>query len=263
MANTMANTMANPMIITKHICFYYIEERVDYINKIIDETNKYQYKTDIYLHTNNTDLLIDRFNTYTNGTFQIIYHDLTNIDPFKLTWVCRDLLLTQKDSYDVFMYIEDDILVPVDALNYWIKYNKSLLEKSYNLGFMRIELFNNEEYSTDLYGEKIDTIINIDNEKYCVNNKNPYCAFWIYNKNEFNRFVNSPYYNICNIHGYGTRESSAIGLHGKHTPWYAATVIPIVDNKLIDACRIYHLPNNYVNTNSLHGTIKFKEALLC
>ena len=249
------------MIITKHICFYYIEERIKYINRIINETNKYIYTTDIYLHTNNKDLLISTFDTYTNGIIQIVYHDLTNIDPFKLTWKCRDLLLSQKDNYDIFMYIEDDILVPNNALEYWIKYNEKLVNDGYNLGFLRIETFNNEEYSTDLYGEYFDTIININNENYCVNNKNPYCAFWIYNKNEFNRFVNSHYYNIDNIHGYGVRESSAIGLHGKHTYWYKSTVMPISNNKLIDSCKIYHMPNNYVNTGSLHGTIKFNEAL--
>lgn len=250
------------MKITKHISFYFIHNRIDYINKIIDETNKYYYTTDIYIHTNNTCLQENMFNKYTNGYIKIIYHELANINPFYLTWKCRDLLQQQKDEYDIFMYIEDDILVPYKAIKYWLEYNEKLIEKNYNLGFVRIEVENNIEYITDLYAEKIDTIINLDEKTYGVNNKNPYCAFWIYNKKEFNNFVNSIYYDINHISGYGIREQSAVGLHGVNTKWYKNTLIPIINNKLIDNCKIYHMPNNYVlNKNTLFATIKFDEAI--
>ena len=251
------------MKITKHICFYFIPDRIIYINNIIDETNNYKYTTDIFIHTNNIDLKESIFNDYTNGSIQIVYHDMSNIDPFCLTWKCRDLLKQQQDEYDIFMYIEDDILVPSKAVSYWLEYNEKLIEMNYNLGFVRIEIEDNIEYITDLYGEKFDTIINLYEQKYCVNNKNPYCAFWIYNKNEFTKFVNSDYYNINNILGYGTREKSAIGLHGNNTNWYINTVIPIINDKLIEDCKIYHMPNNYViNKNTLYATIEFDKALL-
>ena len=249
--------------IVKHISFYYLENRIKYINKIIDETNNYLYKTDLYIHTNNKDLSINTFNNYTNGTINIIYHDLSNIHPYYLTWKCRDLLKDQKNDYDIFIYLEDDILVPWKAINYWLEYNEQLIEHNYNLGFVRIEINpnNNEEYITDLFGVKLNKIINLDNVDYCVNNLNPYCAFWIYNKNEFNKYVESDYYNLQNIKGYEVRETSAIGLHGLRTDWYKNTIIPIVDNKLISDCRIYHMPNNYVIDNSDIATIKFNEAI--
>lgn len=250
------------MKITKHISFFYLENRVKYINNIINETNKYVFMTDIFIHTNNKDLQSSSFNEYTNGTINIIYHNLENINPFYLTWKCRDLLRQQKNDYDIFMYIEDDILVPNIAIEYWLKYNTILLELGYNLGFVRIEVENDIEYITDLAGEKFDTIIELDNITYCVNNKNSYCAFWIYNKNEFNKFINSNYYDINNIPNYGIREKSAIGLHGNDTIWYKNTLIPVVDNKLINDCRIYHLPNNYVGDNhASFATIKFVEAI--
>ena len=250
------------MKITKHISFYFLIDRVIYINNIIDETNKYEYTTDIFIHTNNIDLHEDMFNNYTNGYIKIIYHDLSNINPFYLTWKCRELLEQQRDKYDIFMYIEDDILVPYKAIKYWLKYNQTLLESNYNLGFVRIEIDNGIEYITDLYGEILDTFIVLNEKKYCVNNKYPYCAFWIYNKNEFNNFINSKYYNINNISGYNIREKSAIGLHGINTHYYKNTLIPIVNNKLIEECKIYHMPNNYVtNKNTLFAKIKFDEAV--
>ena len=250
------------MKITKHISFYFIIDRIIYINNIIDATNKYEYTTDIFIHTNNIDLQERMLNNYTNGYIKIIYHDLSNINPFYLTWKCRELLQQQRNEYDIFMYIEDDILVPYKAIQYWLEYNQILLEMNYNLGFVRIEVEDGIEYITDLFGEKFDTIIDLNETKYCVNNKNPYCAFWIYNKNEFNNFVNSKYYNINNIRGYDIREQSAIGLHGIYTHYYKNTLIPIVNDKLIEECKIYHMPNNYVlNKNSSFATIKFNEAV--
>jgi hypothetical protein len=251
------------MKITKHISFFFLENRIVYINRIINETNKYEYTTDLFIHTNNVYLNKDMLEPYINGQLVIIYHDLSFIHPFFLTWKCRELLYQQRNDYDIFIYIEDDILIPFKAINYWLKYNEQLIEKKYNLGFVRIEIDENGiEYITDLFGEKMDTIIHLDGTTYCVNNKNPYCACWIYNKGEFNRFVNSPYYNINNIVDYGIRESSAIGLHGLKTDWYKHTLIPIVNNKLIDDCKVYHMPNNYVcDHTTLHGSIAFDDAI--
>jgi hypothetical protein len=250
------------MKIAKHITFFYREIRIKYINNIIEEVNKYKYTTDIFIHTNKIDLTIDFFNKYNNGNISIIYHDITDLYPFYLTWKCRDLLKDQRYDYDIFMYIEDDILVSSKTLDYWLTYNEKLIAFNYNLGFVRIELDNNIEYITDLHGDILDTIINIDGTYYCVNNKNPYCAFWIYNKNEFNRFIDSKYYDINNIPDYGIPERSGIGLNGCQNYWYNGTLIPIIGNKLIEDCKIYHMPNNFVidNTN-LFATIKFDEAI--
>jgi hypothetical protein len=245
------------MKITLHISFFYISERIKYINRIIDETNTYRYNTDIFIHTNKN-ISPGQFNDYKNGTLTIIVHDLSNINPYYLTWKCRDLLAQQKNEYDIFMYIEDDILVPGKALEYWLQYNEQLIEKNYNLGFVRIETSDGKEYITDLYAEKLNKMIDIDGVSYCVNDKNPYCAFWIYNKSEFNKFVASKYYDINTI-GYGIRESSAVGLHGNHTKWYTNTVIPFIDDRLHNSCKIYHMPNNYINDGKF-ATIEFNSA---
>lgn len=247
------------MKITTHITFYYVEDRFQYINKIIDEINTYTHSTDIFIHTNNINLNIKQFNEYKNGEIHIIYHDLENINPFFLTWKCRDLLYKQRNDYDIFIYIEDDILVPNKAIEYWLEYNEELIDCNYNLGFMRIEVDNeNKEFITDLMGYKLDTKVTISKKVYYVHNKNPYCAFWIYNKKEFNKFAESPYYDIENIHGYGVRERSAHGLHGMYTYWYKGTVIPCINDKLHDSCRIYHLPNNYIGT---FATVEFNDCI--
>lgn len=256
------------MKISKHIAFYFNAHRIQYVNKIINETNGYRHSTDIFIHTS-CNFSFDLLSAYHNGSINLVIHDVTNnelfkIDPYFFNWTTRDLIREQRDDYDVFMYVEDDIVVPSKAIEYWLKYNEQLIEMNYNLGFVRIEVDDNcEEYITDLYGEQLDKIIDINGNKYCVNNKNPYCAFWIYNKSEFNKFVNSEFYDISNIsgYGYGPGESVAIGLHALKGTWYKNTVIPIIGNKLIESCRIYHLPNNYVDGSTQFATIKFDNAI--
>ena len=249
------------MNIAIHISFFYIEERFIYLNRIIEETNIYDDKADIFIHTNNN-FEASMLKKYTNGSMNIIYHDLTNEHPYYLTWKCRKLMYEQKDDYDVFMYIEDDILVPNAAIHYWKTYNKQLINRNYNLGFLRIETKDNEEYITDLPNTRFNKLIIIDDIKYCINDINPYCAFWIYNKEEFNRFVESKFYDINNIKQYNIREKSATGLHNPKTNWYKATLIPIIDNNVNKSCRIYHLPNNYVNNaRNKFATINFNDCI--
>jgi hypothetical protein len=174
------------------------------------------------------------------------------------------------------MYIEDDILVPYKAIEYWLEYSDKCIEMNYNLGFVRIEIENGEEYITDLLREQLDTFITLNNIMYCINNKNPYCAFWIYNKKEFNAFANSKFYSLdaynlnstkynLNIYkgNYMIRELSAFGLHSKVCNWYKNTLIPIVNNTLIEDCKIYHMPNTYImDKREGFATIKFNDAII-
>jgi hypothetical protein len=249
------------MKIAKHISFFYIESRIQYLNTIICEANQYLYETDIFIHTNYSGFNIDGLLLYTNGQLTMIYHDLTGINPFLLTWGCRDLLKSQKNDYDIFMYIEDDILVPNRAIKYWLEYNKPLLRENYNLGFVRIEIDEyGVEYITDTQcGSHLTEIVEINGERFCINDKFAYCAFWIYNKDEFHRFIESGYYDIqqCVLPEFSrwAREYSAWGLHHLSYQTYKSTIIPIYDNsknnkpdKLNDCCKIYHLPNNYIKS---------------
>jgi len=249
------------MKISKHICFFYNVERIKYINKIIQETNKYEYQTDIFVHTDNKDLSLSSFDEYKNGLFKIVAHDLTNCHNYQLTWKCRDLLKTQQDDYEIFMYIEDDILVKFDAIKYWIEYSDKVLKHNYNLGFLRIETSEDDEYVVDIpKGKNLTKRLVLDNQAYAVNDINPYCAFWIYNKQEFKRFVSSKFYNFIGIDKYEMREKSAIGLNGLGMNWYEGTLLPVKEDKLLTECKIYHMPNNYIG-HSKFSTIKFDDAI--
>ena len=256
------------MKLAKHVAFYYYELRVKFVLTMLSEANNYPVTTDVFIHTNKQDFWLSEFNDYENGNVKVIFHDLADDNPFSLTEKPRSMLKSQRNDYDVFMYIEDDILFPVSALRYWLCNNEKLIQMNYNLGFLRIETSkrDNCEYITDLYGEKMDKTMHIGAQEYCVNDKNAYCACWIYNKEEFGRFVDSKYFNIENVDYDGdTRASCAAGLHGKNLGWYKQTIIPMNHGKPIDGCKIFHLSNNYVDDDhsgiNKFATIKFDDCI--
>lgn len=235
--------------ISIHICFFYIESRLEYISRILEETNHYPYRANIFIHTNVKELPAEILLQYTNGNVSTVYHNLEGENPYYLAWKCRPLLLKQRDYYDIFMYIEDDILVPRKAIEYWENNHSELVELRYNLGFLRIETDSEgREFVTDLRNN-LSTIQEINGKSYCINDENPYCAFWIYDKDEFRRWTEVTKYYVDTVYGYEIREASAIGLHEKFGNWYKETVIPIDENKQLDPdCRIYHMPNNYIGS---------------
>ena len=239
----------------KHIAFFYKEERLSYINRMIQETNIYPFDTDIFIHTNKP--IPQSLLHKSKGQTHIIVHDLTGIDPFKLTWLPRTLMKTQLDAYDVFLYVEDDILIPKDAIEYWLTNKDLTLSVNCNLGFLRVEidqlgdLMSADLHTEDCYPRQLTKIAQIHSRPFIVNDVNTYTAFWIYDKSEFKRFVSSQYYNINSIKGHGIREASAIGLHNIRDPdfkWYTHTLIPLIQpNKVDERCKVYHIPNTFVN----------------
>ena len=72
----------------------------------------------------------------------------------------------------------------------------------------------------------------LNKKKYIVNDVNPYCAFWIYNKFEFNKFIKSNIWKFkwkkkSAFAFYNIQEMSAVGWHGLNMERYLATIIPI------------------------------------
>ena len=298
------------MKLAVHITFFYRDEKLDdrwtnakdkfpYLRKIINEYNQYPLKVDIFIHTNKKFNLLDlKYNTYTNGKIQLIKHNLYKYSLFKgknyyLTWASRKTIKKQRNEYDFFIYQEDDIFIPLNAFNYWQTKKKDYIKNNLNLGFLRIELKDEIEYVSDL-DMKIDKLMNLDKREYVINDVNPYCAFWIYDKTELNKWIKSKFWDLKNIHGKGAivsnklekiglnnfpilryliysyknkrpdsaMEASAIGINGLNLGWYKNTVLPIQNRNVDPDCRIYHLSNYYANEYETNmGTIKFDEII--
>jgi hypothetical protein len=257
------------MKICIHITYFYTENtqyRIEYLNNIILESNSYGYFIDIFIHTN-----VERFgkelsiNT-SGGNTHLIYHNIENEDPLYLSRKCRPLLKSQKDFYDIFIYLEDDILIPKAALNYWLINKDLCIQNNYNLGFFRIEVDQGIEYCSDNSNtfdgsrdERLHKIIQLNSCQFVINDKNPYCAFWIYDRSEFNRFINHQVYDYPFLYGPDIREGSAIGFNKNG---YKGTIIPLINGTLHPSSKVYHLDNKFFKCiNQDYKLNKFNEVL--
>jgi len=102
-----------------HIAFHYVPERFEILKKTIEYLKSWDVYLDIFIHSN------------VEGNIEnwIWYKNLRH--PFALTWLPMKTINTQLDSYDFFVYLEDDIGIPKSAFEYWKRYPVP------NLAFLR------------------------------------------------------------------------------------------------------------------------------
>jgi len=199
---------------------------------------------------------------------EIIQHDLSNINPKKLTWLAKTYMKKFINNYDIFIYSEDDILIYNESFNYWLNYKDICFQNKYNLGFLRIEYLDIKNiYLTDI-SSSFDNIkfITLNNIKFIVNNKNVYYGCWIYDKNIMKKYIQSIFYNKQKLNlekkVYDIRASQGIGYHAREMDYFYETLIPVNGlNEFNNNCYIHHLPNNYINKDSKYGKLLIKDAI--
>tara|TARA_B100001564_G_scaffold355949_1_gene369188 strand:+ start:556 stop:1365 length:810 start_codon:yes stop_codon:yes gene_type:complete len=245
------------MKIAKHICFHYQEDRIPYLNQLIDAASLYEDDVDVFIHThNNKKWLSEKIHKHDNLSIEIIEHNMKEHAYF-LTWKPRKLMREQikEDNYDTYMYVEDDILVSNSNIKYWKKNFVNLYQQKINLGFIRTEIKEGKEFWTDSCGSNHHAMLK-ENNMLDIGIID-YCAFWIYSKELTARMleiVKKPIkVNYC-------REKAAFGANlfvsmpgtfGKELTEivFNKTIIPLEDGKLPKDCQVYHLPNNYISTS--------------
>ena len=252
--------------IVVHISFFQVRkysqkhQKITNLRKIIENYLKISKNLDIYIHSNKATTLKNN-----KHIFKRIYN-LKNQHSFYLTWKFRKEMEKQKNSYDFFIYTEDDILFTKKNFEYWKKYKDQCLSNKFNLGFMRVEDNKSKGlYLVDIF-HSLYKYIFINDNKYFINDVNPYCAFWIYDKIEFQKFVNTKIWKFNwkkNYQAYGNiREMAAIGMHGINMPKYKKTIIPVNKSNNVDPGSIIrHLENKYSITYHGPGSLKLKNLI--
>ncbi len=221
--------------------------RFDYLKENIENLKTLSIKNDIFVHTHNEFLDDKKLDA------RIIKHQISDNDLDKgyLTWKCRSLMEEQKNGYEYFCYLEHDIKFSEDNLQYWLKYQDQLDKKNYHLGFLIYEKNNsdNKNYSIHIV-RKLNKYLNIDGKKFVINDLENYCCFWIYNKDQFHKFLKSKWWSFKKRahnfrHNYGITERSSIGFHSLNMNYFKATLLPEIDNQPDPNCFIEHMTNNY------------------
>ena len=221
--------------------------RFDYLKENIANLKTLSIKNDIFVHTH-TEFLDDK-----KLDAKIIKHKINDNDLGKgyLTWKCRSLMEEQKNDYKYFAYLEHDIKFSEVNLQYWLKYQDQLDKKNYHLGFLIYERnkSDNQNYSIHIV-KKLSKYLDIEGKKFVVNNLENYCCFWIYNKNQFHKFLKSKWWSFKKRahnfrHNYGITERASIGFHSFNMNYFKATLIPEIENQADPDCFIEHMTNNY------------------
>ena len=267
------------MSITIHIPFYNLNpeekqgfrklRRIDFLKENISNLKKLSIRPDIFVHTHN-DYLDDK-----DIEAEIVHHKISNEDLEKgyLTWLIRPEIEKQKNKYQYFMFLEHDIRFTEKNFQYYLKYQKSLSYKKFNLGFLIYENSNedNQKYSIHLT-KKLGNFININSQNFFINDLENYCCSWIYDQKQFNDFLGTKWWSFQKRahnfrHNYGIVERSSIGYNALNMEYFRATLIPEIDKKPDPGCLLEHMTNNYYNKFSefkgqnftdIRGVCKFK-----
>ncbi|MCM4161414.1 hypothetical protein FHG64_14790 [Antarcticibacterium flavum] len=251
------------MKLAAHITFFHSPERLPYLLKVIEELLKIDENIDIYIYTNKRFTISSKENmhykifNYRKFKFaRFLKNSLVDklgikwlVHPFYLAWENRRFIEELVDEYDVQLYLEDDIEFKKENFDYWLKYKELALKNDFNLGFLRIEKDkNNRSLLTDVNWPLKD-LIELEEQKFLINDLNPYCGFWIYDRKELKDFTKSPEWQF-NFTGYGVRAKAAVGWHGVNMNRYKSTIIPLVQSNgtlsTHPGSSVHHLPNNYI-----------------
>jgi hypothetical protein len=267
----------NAMNIAAHITFYYNEERTKYLNKILTNLDNIgmEHNVTIYIYANKqfpitvplknakTQIIVTAFPDWRilKRFYKYLPYSIReHVDPFYLSWKHRQCVLETLDSYDVQIYLEDDIDFTNVSLQYWLNYKDICYRNNCNPGFIRVEF---DERADKWFCSDFDltwrpeTLIEVGGLPFAVSTQ--YYAFWIYDKSELRRFAGSERWRLS--HGENIRERAALGWHGVDHKMYKANVVPVKNigqdlYAICDECAVHHMPNNYIGHPSF-CTVEF------
>lgn len=206
------------------IAFYYREDRILYLEQLLDNYSAYNAEIDIIIDCNSA----------INLNAKICVHNLEH--PHYLTWVHRKHFADNIDKYDYFMYVEDDMLLKYEAFYEYICNFDALWQLGYVPSFVRLEYYNGKIFVNDVTIQQTLNPI-IINGKQFTNLSQPYHAFWIMPHKQLKESMNKNF-----IRFETSRELAA------SYPMWELKKTPLVrieNNEISELSYSYHLPNNY------------------
>ena len=224
------------------IAFHYKRERIHYLKQVIDNLISYQKKgvsVNIVIHSNEAfDIQRDNIEIIINDTLS---------HPFHLTWLHREYIKNNIDNYDVFMYLEDDMLVPYEAFeNYLV--NFALLWPNNVPSFVRIEQKDGIDYVSDIPAKRPMFKHSIGCKEFNrFEFPYNYHAFWIMPQKELKETMKDDFVRLSD-----GREFAAM-----YVGWelQKTALVELENDQISKSCYSYHLPNNYALGDGPNGKI--------
>jgi hypothetical protein len=233
------------------IAAWFNETRIPYLktllNNFLDNYSK-EFKLKILIDTQTPethshlneygDFLFDR-------TIEVCPHQMEH--PWHLTWKHRFHMMENLESYDIFYYVEDDMLLPIENFKTYLDKLNILWPHNLVPGFLRIEMKNNIGYVLDHWTKAERTeqsVVKLNNRRF-VGLNHTYHAFWILDQSKLKDGIKNPPPHTHPFLRLSTDRERAASY--PNLDLGKGSIIEISeDNKILPTCYSYHIANTYI-----------------
>ena len=227
------------------IAFHLEPHRVQYLTKVLARfINTYKVPFQIIIDTNSHDT--HKYLPKDPRISLVVHKRLKH--PWNLTWAHRGHIKRKIDTYDVFMYLEDDMDIPYENYLSYLEKFKLLWPKAVP-GFVRLEESKGEYYHTDsTYPHVIprSKLVEVKGRRF-TSLANPYYAFWIMPRTALKETLSPQFTTI--VEGGTKRITAASYLIAPWGPLKKPALVELtLDLKVHPNSYCYHLPNNYIGS---------------
>jgi hypothetical protein len=231
----------------KKLCFFihsYGKHQTEYLFKILDIINNYKkYKSKIFLYlTENIDV-----SSYCNIEISTItYPETIKTDlSFQHKLFIKNNFDSLKKEYDIFIGLENDILLKEQTIEYFEKYQNKVNIQDYAIGTLRYEIKDEIKYYIDTGIDSIDDmfeyVLSINDKKFYKIKHNNHSGMFIFLTEQINLLLNKE----IDLMPKDLESSISNFYKGK---WPASTngIQKIICLEDLEKISVHHLPNKYV-----------------
>ena len=262
------------------IAFFYKKEKIEFLSKTLSNLHTFAKNVQVYVFTNTSDKaeqydIKKCFALHNNVKYDILVPKLLG-HPYFLTWSHKDIfrqLVNTDHTITHYMYLEDDILLTRENIEYYFEGELRLTKQKFLPSFVRYEITpQGIMYAIDVMKIQIFHVMPIvkhSDSYFYVNFSYPYQGLYMLNarfmKEYFDSRADNPDYNtVWNIREQNT---AVILFHNVPNGFTSRNLVGCVYKddkiKLDKRCLVHHLPNNYVNDkNNLSKLYKIDDIIV-
>lgn len=252
------------------IAFHYVEERLQYLEQtlswLIDIDTEH---TKIIIQTNDvSDKQFKKMKMLSSHQPKNVDIEIEPVrdlkDPYMLTWAHKCRMLDFKEStYTHFAYLEDDMVLTQDLVDYWIDVRSRFQKRNLNFipGFFRVEFKEGRAYSVDVIREyHVKDLSKIVLDRTYVSLPQPYQGCFFMDRELVEEHINSASFSFETCRKIpqspnDIRERANFGNIYENIPegFEHRMLVPL---DIFTQCWIHHCANTYSNMpNNPNGKI--------
>jgi hypothetical protein len=257
------------------ITVHFVKERIEFLRRVAIHFQRLSLNTQVFVVTNTNSVDEQNLIKAAIQSHAEIYVPTHIGHPYLLTWGHFDIFRKhfQADTnISHFMYLEDDIEVKPNNIEYWLRGRESLRQAGLIPSFLRYEFSSQETemLSTDAKSsielKKLPVFPNTSSNYYYINLPQPYQGMYLLDRELAKEHLfgvsSNPDFGIWRI-----REKAAQGLTFANVPsgCFSRNFVGFMKDKgLIDPdALIHHISNSYANNPKTKlGKIKIKDLII-